>query len=208
VVGNGAFMTKSKVRNLYGLVLSGGKSTRMGTDKSMIAYHGTPQREYMYNLLDQVCERTFLSVRNDQLEEVPQHLNTILDRNEYKGPYNGILSAHKTHPNVSWLVFACDIPLMNLESIEQLLLERDTTKMASAFATRTSGLPEPLAAIWEPTALKTSIRYLEKGTNTCPRKFLINEKDVALIFPKQEQVLVNANSKVEYEMVLNELNSN
>ncbi|MFT5737968.1 MAG: molybdopterin-guanine dinucleotide biosynthesis protein A, partial [Maribacter sp.] len=32
---------------IYGLVLAGGKSTRMGVDKGLITYHGLPQRDYL-----------------------------------------------------------------------------------------------------------------------------------------------------------------
>ncbi len=191
-------------KKIYGLVLSGGKSTRMGTDKSLIAYHGVPQREYMYQLLENVCEEVFLSVREDQLEEVPDYMNTITDLDEYRGPYNGILSAHKKYPEVSWLVFACDMPLIDLKSLEQLVASRNMEKIASAFATRESKLPEPLAAIWEPQALKKSIQFLDNGTTTCPRKFLINA-DTALVFPDQEEVLMNANSKIEYAEALTKL---
>jgi len=191
-------------KKIYGLVLSGGKSTRMGTDKSLITYHGIPQREYMYQLLEKVCEKVFLSVREDQLEAVPDYMSTITDMDEYRGPYNGILSAHKKYPEASWLVFACDMPLIDLKSLEQLVTSRNIEKIASAFATRESGLPEPLAAIWEPQALKKSIQYLDNGTTTCPRKFLINA-DTALVYPDREEVLMNANSKVEYAEALTKL---
>ncbi|NNE77041.1 MAG: NTP transferase domain-containing protein, partial [Pricia sp.] len=48
---------------IYGLVLAGGKSSRMGKDKGLIPYHGMPQREYLYHLLGRVCDKTFLSIR-------------------------------------------------------------------------------------------------------------------------------------------------
>jgi len=71
---------------LYGLVLSGGKSTRMGTDKGLIKYHGVPQREYLYDLLSQVCEETFISLREEQEAELPSRMQTIVDLNEFRGP--------------------------------------------------------------------------------------------------------------------------
>lgn len=186
---------------IYGLVLSGGKSTRMGTDKGAIAYHGIPQREYLYGLLQKVCDKTFLSIRPEQETELPSEMNLILDENEYKGPYNGLLSAYRQHPNVAWLVLACDLPLMDLAAIEQLLALRNPDKIATAFATRENPLPEPLCAIWESEGLQGSIDYLNAGNGTCPRKFLINS-DVELVFPDNEQVLLNANSKEEYEEAL------
>ncbi|MGI9550766.1 MAG: NTP transferase domain-containing protein [Aurantibacter sp.] len=194
----------TSIAKLYGLVLSGGKSTRMGTDKGLITYHQLPQREHLYHLLDQVCEKTFISLREDQEADLPPRMETIVDLNEFRGPYNGLLSAHKKYPDVAWLVLACDLPLMNIRALEELIAARKPEKMATAFALRENPLPEPLCAIWEPHAFATSVDYLESGNGTCPRKFLINS-DAHLVFPKNENVLLNANSEEEYKEALAKL---
>lgn len=186
---------------LYGLVLSGGKSTRMGEDKGLITYHNLPQREHLYHLLSEVCYQTFLSIRKDQESEISNSFKTILDQDEFRGPYNGLLSAHKAHPEAAWLVLACDLPLMDKKALEELIAARNSEKIASAFADAEDPLPEPLCAIWEPEALKQSVEYLKAGNGSCPRKFLINS-DVNLVFPKQKEVLLNANSRAEYEEAL------
>ncbi|APQ18427.1 NTP transferase domain-containing protein [Maribacter hydrothermalis] len=186
---------------LYGLVLSGGKSTRMGKDKGLITYHKLPQREHLYQLLNEVCDRTFLSIRKDQVQEISNDFETIVDTDEFRGPYNGLLSAHKVHPEAAWLVLACDLPLMDKKALQELVAARNSNKIASAFADAENPLPEPLCAIWEPDALKQSAAYLEAGNGSCPRKFLINA-DVNLVFPERKEVLLNANSKVEYEEAL------
>ncbi|WP_297795921.1 NTP transferase domain-containing protein [uncultured Eudoraea sp.] len=191
---------------LYGLVLSGGRSTRMGHDKSLIQYHDLPQREHLYNLLSQVCDKVFLSIRKEQRAEFAPNVATIIDRDEYKGPFNGLLSAHYSNPKVAWLVLACDLPLINLEAIKQLIKERDVKENATAFATNKTGLPEPLAAIWEPHGLDNAIDYLKQATSSCPRKFLINS-DIKLVFPKDDIVLMNANSEDDYKEVLSKLES-
>lgn len=189
---------------LYGLVLSGGKSTRMGKDKGQIAYHGIPQREYLYHLLDGVCERTYMSIRKEQEEEIKAGFNSIADQDKYRGPFNGLLSAHSQFPDVAWLVLACDLPLMDEVSLRQLVLARDPDKMGTAFAQVEDPLPEPLCAIWEPEALRSSIAYLAQGNGTCPRKFLINN-EVKLVFPTNPDVLLNANSEEEYKEALGKL---
>lgn len=191
---------------LYGLVLSGGRSTRMGQDKSVIQYHDLPQREHIYNLLSQVCDKTFLSIRKEQESEISEGISTIIDMDEYKGPFNGLLSANYAYPKVAWLVLACDLPLIDLKAINQLIAARDCKKNATAFATKKSGLPEPLAAIWEPLGLTKSIDYLKQATSSCPRKFLINS-EIKLVFPKDEIVLMNANSEEDYREVLSKLES-
>jgi len=189
---------------LYGLVLSGGKSTRMGEDKGLITYHDLPQREHLYHLLKEVCDQTFISIRNDQEKEIPQEFETIIDKDEFRGPYNGLLSAHAEHPDVAWLVLACDLPLVDKNALLELINGRNSNKIASAFADVENPLPEPLCAIWEPESLKQSVTYLKAGNGSCPRKFLINA-DVNLVFPKNKEVLLNANSREEYEQALQKL---
>jgi molybdopterin-guanine dinucleotide biosynthesis protein A len=182
---------------LYGLVLSGGKSTRMGKDKGLLDYHGTPQRDYTYNLLSQVCDETFLSIRKNQADEIPNDFKTILDEDEFKGPFNGILSAHKKHPKVAWLVLACDMPLMSVEALQELIAARNPNKLATAFALKENPLPEPLAAIWEANGLSLAIDFMQSQLGTCPRKFLIHN-DAQLVFPTNENVVLNANSEADY----------
>ncbi|GMN08879.1 hypothetical protein MTsPCn9_06650 [Croceitalea sp. MTPC9] len=183
---------------IYGLVLSGGKSTRMGKDKGLIKYHDVPQREYMYQLLGGICDKTFLSVRNEQEKELRDNFDYIVDKNEYRGPLNGILSAHAEFPDVAWLVLACDLPLLNKENIKELVSQRNLGKVATAFATNKTKLPEPLIAIWEPSGLDKAITYMETSKSSCPRKFLINS-EIKLVYPKNDEVLYNANSIEEYK---------
>ncbi len=189
---------------IFGLVLSGGKSTRMGTDKGLISYHGMPQREYLYHLLDKVCTRTFISLRKEQLLGLPKGMAVILDEDVYKGPYNGLLSAHHAHPNAAWLVLACDLPLIDFQAITYLISQRNSKMLATAFSQKEDPLPEPLCALWEPHALAASVSYLASGNGTCPRKFLINN-EVHLVFPKNPNVLLNANSIEDYQEALTKL---
>ncbi len=190
---------------LYGLVLSGGKSTRMGTDKGLIPYHGIPQRSHLYQLLSKVCEETFISIRADQASELPADMKPIVDENKYRGPYNGLLSAHTRFPDVGWLVLACDLPLIDEEALRQLVSERDSGMVSTAFAQANDPLPEPLCAIWEPEALRASTDYLAGGAGTCPRKFLINHDRVKLVFPKNPNTLLNANSEADYKEAIAKL---
>jgi molybdopterin-guanine dinucleotide biosynthesis protein A len=189
---------------IYGLVLSGGKSTRMGTDKGLIAYHGIPQRDHLYQLLENSCDKTFMSIRKEQEAEISSTFNTIVDEDVFKGPFNGILSAHKKYPDVAWLVLACDLPLIDEKSLRELIETRKGSADATAFAQKENPLPEPLCAIWEPKALKAAVTYLEQGNGSCPRKFLINN-NTHLVFPKNAQVLMNANSEVEYKEAMTKL---
>ena len=187
--------------DVHGLILSGGKSTRMGSDKGTLHYHGLPQREYLFDLASQYCPKVFYSIREDQINEFQGH-PYIQDHNDYRGPLNGILSAHKQFPEKAWLVLACDLPLLDASSISDLVAARDIDKTATSFATKTSGLPEPLVSIWEPKGLQKAIEYMQEAKSSCPRRFLIHS-DIKLVYPDNDQVLYNANSIGEYEHAIN-----
>ncbi len=185
---------------LYGLVLAGGRSSRMGMDKGNITYHEKPQKEHLYDLLAPLCARTFLSIRSDQQAENNEVWATIVDMDIYKGPFNGLLSAHSAFPGAAWLVLACDMPLVTPGMLKSLIRGRNYSAVATAMATRTSGLPEPLAAIWEPHGLEKAANYLLRAETNCPRKFLLRN-DTSLVYAKDDRELFNANSLEEYREV-------
>lgn len=188
-------LPKSNVAPLAGLVLAGGKSTRMGHDKGLIEWHGKPQRYFLADLLNHYCERVFISCRSEQVDDiVAVGYNALPDNAIAKAQYGAILTALKAQPNNAWLVVACDLPLLNSDALKYLINERDPSKLATVYSSPNSGLPEPLAAIWEPRAEEMLLREFAAGID-CPRKALIrNEGDVKLVDPPTPGVIMNVNT--------------
>ncbi len=186
----------SNVSDLNGLILTGGKSSRMGEDKSLIEYHSKPQSQHLYELVKEFLPNTYLSVREGQ--QFDYNGDVIQDQLSTKGPINGILSAMKLYPNKAWLVLACDLPLISKKTIKQLVEARDPSKLATAFATEKTGLPEPLVAIWEYAALEPLNHHHLVEEKNCPRKFLLNN-EIKIITPQDDLELYNANNPDEYK---------
>ncbi|MBA2405720.1 MAG: cyclic pyranopterin monophosphate synthase MoaC, partial [Bdellovibrionales bacterium] len=97
-------------RPTYGLVLTGGKSERMGEAKALIQYKNKPHAAVIFEVLDKYCDKTFLSARSQQwdkteLEKYPK----VLDKFENGGPMGALLSAFDFAPEANWLVVACDL---------------------------------------------------------------------------------------------------
>ena len=193
-------MEKS-VGTLNGLVLAGGKSLRMGYDKSSIEWHGKEQRYYMADLLKQYCDEIFISCRADQQNEVDSHYKTLPDTFVDLGPYGAILSAFREKPDAAWLVVACDLPLLDIETLQYLVAHRNPSAVATTFESPFDGLPEPLITIWEPKAYPVLLSFLSQGY-TCPRKALRNN-DVHIIKAENADVLMNVNTQDELEKVKN-----
>lgn len=184
-------------KKLFGLVLAGGKSRRMGEDKGLIDWHGKQQRYHLADLLDGYCEKTYISCRSDQVEAIEDlGYRTIADDFAgTSGPYGALISAMKKYPKASWLVVACDLPYFDEQAIEDLIENRDSNLIATAYRSPVDGLPEPVAAIWEPASLQILLEHFEKDAITCPRKVLIKREDaVKLIDPKLPSMVANVNT--------------
>ncbi len=189
---------------LYGLVLTGGKSTRMQHDKGLLDYHGKPQREFVWELLQNKCTKVFTSCRKDQVNEIEDKHSPLPDTFEDLGPYGGILSAFRTNPDGAWLTLASDLPLLDEEIIDFLIENRDPSKIATAFWDPEGKFPEPLITIWEPRAYQELLHFLSLGYS-CPRKALINS-DVNMIIAPDVTKLMNVNYPEEYDLAVSKIN--
>lgn len=182
---------------LHGLVLAGGRSTRMGRDKATLAYHGSSQLETAWALLAPRVKSCFVSVRPDQVgDPLRARHPQIVDGPEGAGPAAGIMAAQRAHPQAAWLVLACDLPFLDAGTLDALLAARDPDKLATAFRSAHDGLPEPLCAVYEPAAGPHFARYIAEG-RSCPRKFLLTH-DVRIIDLPRADALDNVNSADEY----------
>lgn len=180
---------------LYGLLLSGGASQRMRQDKAALPYRGEPQLLRAWRLLEAVTERAFLSVRDQQRDDpLRAGLPQIVDSYDAIGPAAGILSAQDRFPEAAWLVLACDLPLLDEGTLQQLIGARDVSANATVFTSRHDSLPEPLCAIWEPSSHALLKQRYEDGSY-CPRKALIQSRIVLL--PAPGDALDNVNTPEE-----------
>ena len=180
---------------LYGLVLAGGRSTRMGEDKGRIDYHGKAQREHTADLLDPFCEQTYYSVRSDQKELPRDGRGLIHDSFDGLGAYSGLLSAFRIHPDAAWFAVATDLPLLDEIALAQLQGKRNASRFATAFLNPATRFPEPLISIWEPRSYPRLLEFLAQGYS-CPRKVLINS-DIELVDPANPEALTNVNKPDE-----------
>ena len=195
---------KTSETPVFGLVLAGGRSTRMGQDKASLQYQGQTQVDRAFNALAESCERVFVSARQDQWQDGKfDHLPQITDRYLGFGPLGGILSAMEAHPNAAWLVVGCDLPFVDEASVRDLVQSRQAYKLATAFTSPVDGWPEPVFALYEPRSRGRMLRFLSLGY-TCPRKALINS-DIQLVHASRPDWLRNVNHPHEFEQVTQEL---
>jgi molybdenum cofactor guanylyltransferase len=190
---------------LFGLVLAGGRSTRMRRDKAAIEYRpGETQLDAAMKLLAPRVTRAFVSVRADQRADAARaRYEQIVDRGDVEGPIAGITAALAAHPDAAWLVLACDLPFLDARTLDTLIAARDAGADATAYRSAHDGLPEPLCAIYEPRARASLAAHVAAG-RSCPRKYLIDARTTLLEQP-DPRALDNVNTQAEYGAAMSAL---
>ena len=136
---------------VYGLVVCGGKSTRMGTDKSMLNYHGQPQRYHLYEMLNGLCEHVFISCNKEQAATIPDKYAVIVDDEQYGdiGPMVALLTAFDKHPDASFLVVGGDYPHLQIEELDRLIKVSLQTNKPTSLYNIESEFIEPLISVYQ-----------------------------------------------------------
>ena len=192
------FEQKILKRDLFGLVLAGGQSTRMKSDKSALFYDGKTQIQRAFATLKNQSKDVFISCREDQAKQ--KHLINfpqIHDKFNNFGPMGGILSAMMENPSAAWFVLACDLPHFDENAAAFLIKNRNPYKMASCFFNSNKQWREPLCTIYEPKSYSRLFQFISMGTK-CPRRMLMNS-EVKQINPLNDFMLNNINTPKQYK---------
>ncbi|MBM3162872.1 MAG: bifunctional molybdenum cofactor guanylyltransferase MobA/molybdopterin-guanine dinucleotide biosynthesis adaptor protein MobB [Chlorobi bacterium] len=152
---------------LSGLILAGGRSRRMGTDKALLSYHDKNQILHTATLLKKHCREVFLSCRSDQEALYTSFgIPVITDRYLETGPAGGLLSAQHHHPQTAWIAVACDMPFLDAALFARLVENRMPLRFATAFRNAGTGKLEPLCACYEPKSRAELLTSLAEGNGS------------------------------------------
>ena len=177
---------------LNGLVLAGGKSSRMGRDKALVIYRDRVHLRDVMELVDRHAVRAWISIRADQAEiPVYRDYPQIHDRVGDQGPLGGMVSAFEAYPGCAWLVVACDLPFLTHEALATLIAARGHGNDAVAYRDAVHGGPEPLCAIYEPPAQFVLVEEFQLHQRS-PRDALARAR-TRIIPPAAPGLLTNVN---------------
>jgi len=116
--------------NIAGIVLAGGKSSRMGRDKAQIQYMGKSLLDHMYSLLScSDIEQIYVSGKGEVKDIIPEC-----------GPLGGIYSVLQKSNEQELIIIPVDMPLLSVEILKNLI----ETEYADADAVRYKNFNFPL----------------------------------------------------------------
>lgn len=184
------------------IVLAGGDSRRMGTDKSLLPINGRPLVQAICRQLQGSFEQVLVSANNAGkfaflgLEVVP-------DKTPGQGPLMGIASALKASASELNFVVACDIPHVELRYVRRMLREAVESGADIVVPVTDEGQYEPLFAVYRKSALNATNEVLSSGGRRIADAF-----DLCTVRPIElDTNLVNLNTMAEYAQFQKELNA-
>ena len=149
-----------------GVVLAGGRSSRMGTSKSALEWHGSTLLRRTAGIVARAVNGPVVVVRaaGQDLPDLPEQATVIEDPRQGKGPLQGIaagLAALSGHAEAAF-ISSTDMPFLHpvfIRRVLRVLEEHHTTDVALPVA---RGYPQPLAAAYRVWPAETAERLVKE----------------------------------------------
>ena len=158
------------MKNLLGVVLCGGESKRMGSDKGLMQKNGTSWAGLVANKITSLNIPVVFSINHQQSETYSALFSRdrlILDNIEIQGPLKGLLSVHQKYPQFDILLMACDLIDMDETTLRYLISEFEFKNEFDFFVYQ-GDFAEPFCAIYTSRGLRP---VLEKAQDHALLKF-------------------------------------
>jgi molybdopterin-guanine dinucleotide biosynthesis protein A len=150
-----------KNENVTGIVLSGGKSSRLGTEKGLKIYGSKPLVSYSIAALEPLCSEILLSA-NYELEIYSKFgLKIVQDEIRGIGPLGGLLACLKQSQTRFNLVLSCDIPFVETDLLKYLLAQIDNEQVV--VPVHGDGVVEPLCGYYNTNVISQIEESLRSG---------------------------------------------
>jgi len=177
-----------------GIILAGGKSSRMGTEKGLQQLAGKSLISYAIEALTGICSEIIISASSGKYAELG--LKVVADEFPDIGPMGGIFSCLKQSSTENNLVLSCDLPFVS-EKLLSYLLE-NSTGFQAAIPWEGAQHYEPLCGFYRSSLLNKMNSYILKGNYKLPDLFeeiSINKLNINNFDIFGENLFFNINSK-------------
>lgn len=188
---------------MTGIVLAGGRSSRMGRDKSVLPWDNSDLMQTVVKKVSLVCDDIILV--SNQMRNVPHTVRVVKDIIPNMGPLGGIHAGLINAKYPYAFVTACDMPFIAPEAIAYL--QQQAGEEWDVVIPTCGDMFEPMFAIYR----KTCLPAIEKLLNENRRKIidffpLVRLKGIDVSnfrqFDKDLTLFTNINTAEEYERAL------
>ena len=189
-------MQDSKYKNVSAIVLSGGKSSRMGTDKCDLEYEGQKLINIQVNKMKELGIDDIIAsgYRGKECDAI------VIEDDIMKGPLSGILKGLMSIKNDRAFVISVDVPLVQIESIKKVI-DYSFAKDLDIVMIRHNGNREPLMGVYK-KKLIDNINEILTGDNYSIMRLADSAKYEFLDLDDDDSFYLNVNNKDDYNKLL------
>jgi len=190
-------MENNNLKNISAVILSGGKSSRMGEDKSLLKFSSDNSMcEYQYKKLLKIFDKVYISSKIDKFDFLDEKDKLILDGTNIFSPMVALESIFERIEEEKIFIITVDMPLISVEVINRLIEVSQKNNYEIVIAKDNQGNRHSLCGVFDRSILSKIKKYLNSDIHKI--NYLINNCNYKeLIFDNYNQ-FININTKEQY----------
>lgn len=191
--------------DITGVILAGGKSSRMGVNKALLQLGEQKIIERIVDLMRSIFSEVII-ITNTPEEYEFLNLSLFEDIYKWKGPLAGIHSALVHSQTEKVFVLSCDVPLMTKEMIEYIINYESNKPIKFCEA---AGYHQPLVGVYSKKILNEINKFIsEKEISDKSFHQFLKNVDAEIIHPEKlpfykNEIFFNVNKPEDYELIKN-----
>lgn len=181
------------------VIFAGGKSSRMGEDKTLLPFAGfTTLTEFQYSKLSKIFKNVYISCKDSS--KFSFDANYILDKknNECFAPTLAFISIFEHLKSDSFFALSVDSPFIDEETILKIL--SCDSEMIDAVVAETEVGIQPLCGVYHRSLLPAFNTMLQEKRHKLT--FLLKNSNTNYVSFKDDNIFLNLNHKREYQKAL------
>ncbi|MCD2257737.1 molybdenum cofactor guanylyltransferase [Psychroserpens luteolus] len=189
--------------NITGIILAGGKSSRMGYEKGLVMYKNKPFIAHVIHAAETLVNEVIIVSNNKNYDQF--NLKRVNDMMLNTGPLAGLYSGLYHSTTQDNLVLSCDIPLITKELLEQLISKvsvKDDIVQVSV-----KGRTNPLLAVYKKHCMMSCLKTIESGERRL--QTFVNQQNTKTITLKSslEKYTQNINTRDQLNLLCNDIDN-
>ena len=186
------------------VIFAGGKSSRMGEDKSLLPFRGFDTlTEYQYSKLSTIFKTVYISCKNKNKFNFKANFIEDIESSHIFAPTIGFISSFQKIGEKSFFAISVDSPFIESDEINKII-DMDTQNVDATVA-RTETSLHPLCGIYHKTMLPKFITML--NTDSHKLGLLLKDSNSRYVYFKNEKAFFNINNPNQYQEALKIISS-
>lgn len=189
-------------KHITGIILAGGKSSRIGSDKGFVLLKNKPFIQHIIEAVQPLVDEIIIVSNNPDYDIFM--LKRVNDLMEDSGPLAGLYTGLHYSNTKNNLVLSCDVPFINTETLRKLTEQKEEN--ADIIQLESKGKTMPLIAMYKKRSESKFFELLQQGERRL--RFAVNQCKVKTIVLSAalEKFTTNINTLNDLKEITYEVN--